>query len=367
MRSIQVSGLTKAFGDEPPVLAQCDLEIAAGEFLAVAGPSGSGKTTLLRLIAGLEKPTSGRVAIDGTDVTDLDPQRRNLAMVFQNFGLYAHRSALRNITFPLEVSGVTPETARTRRAVDEARHFHVEHLLGKTPGQLSAGHRQAVATARSIVKKAGVVLMDEPLAHLDAKARVRGRVELQRLHREIGATIVYVTNDQVEAMSLGDRIAVLDEGRLQQVDSPRRVYEYPANTMVAGFIGVPPMSFVPGELVDAGGAVDLLVGTDRLRFADLPAPAWRDRIGFPVVVGIRPHHLSEPPEGTPFERCLHGRIAALEDHGDDVFATVLLGVADASVTARLRPGTPQRVGDGVELAVAIDRLRLFDPADGRAV
>jgi len=367
MRSIGVFGLSKSYGDDPPVLADCTLFVREGEFLVVAGPSGSGKTTLLRLIAGLEDPTTGTVEIGGEDVTDLSPQARNLAMVFQDYGLYAHKTALRNITFPLEVTGVTPESERERRAVAEARHFHIEHLLGRMPGTLSAGHRQAVATARSAVKDTGVLLMDEPLAHLDAKARIRGRVELQRLHREVGATIVYVTNDQVEAMSLGDRIAVLDEGRLQQIDVPQRVYDDPANTMVAGFLGTPAMALIPGELVDAGGPVDLLIGTDRVRLCDEPRPEWSQLVGVPVTVGIRPHHLSERVEGTPFERCVHGEVVSIEDHGTEAFARVALGVGDVSVVTRLRAEAAYRVGDRVEFALDTAKVRLFDTADGRAV
>jgi ABC-type sugar transport system ATPase subunit len=370
MASLQVSGLSKAFGDGPRVLADVELSVADGEFLAVTGPSGSGKTTLLRIIAGLEAPSGGSVSIGGRDVTGMSPQARDVAMVFQDYALYEHKSALGNITFPLEVRRITPETERLRRAHDEARHFHIEHLLDRKPSQLSAGHRQAVATARSVVRDSAVLLMDEPLAHLDARARIDGRVELRRLHRDLAATIVYVTNDQVEAMSLGDRIAVFDEGRLQQVDAPLRVYRDPVSTMVAGFIGTPQMNLLPGELVEDAEGVHVLVGDDRITLdgdALAAMPEWRFHSGRPVTVGIRPQDLSEPRAGAPFRRCLHGRIAAIEDHGAERFATVDLGVAGVEVVARLRAGGWERIGDRIELEAAVHRVRCFDPSTGRAI
>jgi multiple sugar transport system ATP-binding protein len=370
MASVHVSRLSKAFGEDPPVLCDVELAVADGEFLVVTGPSGSGKTTLLRVIAGLEAPTAGTVLIGGRDVTDASPQARDVAMVFQDYALYEHKTALGNITFPLEVRRVTPEAARVRRARDEARHFRIEHLLDRKPGQLSAGHRQAVATARSVVRESAALLMDEPLAHLDARARLEGRVELRRLHRDLGATVLYVTNDQVEAMSLGDRIAVFDEGRLEQVDVPLRVYRDPANTMVAGFIGTPQMNLVPGELVAGPGGVHVLVGNDRISLDDeaLEAmPGWRGYVGGLVTVGIRPQDITEPSPGVPFPHCLHGRVAGIDDHGAERYAAVDLGVPGVRVVARLRAGGPERVGDPIELEAAVGRVRCFDPATGRAV
>jgi multiple sugar transport system ATP-binding protein len=370
MASVQVCGVSKAFGDGPPALSDIDLAVADGEFVAITGPSGSGKTTLLRIVAGLEKPTAGSVQIGGRDVTGESTQARNVAMVFQDYALYEHKSALGNITFPLEVRRVTPEAERIRRARDEARHFHIEHLLDRMPSQLSAGHRQAVATARSVVRDADALLMDEPLVHLDAKARIDGRVELRRLHRDVGSTILYVTNDQVEAMSLGDRIVVLDEGRLQQVDAPLRVFRDPVNTMVAGFVGTPPMNLIPGELVESPGGAYVLVGTDRLTLDDsalAAMPGWRAHLGVPVTVGIRPQDLTEPRPGTPFAHCLHGTVAGIEDHGGERFAAVDLGVAGVRVVARLRAGGPERTGDRVELEAVTHRIRCFDAATGRAL
>jgi multiple sugar transport system ATP-binding protein len=370
MASVHVSRLSKVFGEDPPVLRDVDLTVADGEFLAITGPSGSGKTTLLRVIAGLEAPTAGTVLIGDRDVTGVSPQARDVSMVFQDYALYEHKSALGNITFPLEVRRVTPEEERVRRARDEARHFRIEHLLDRKPAQLSAGHRQAVATARSVVRESTALLMDEPLAHLDAKARIDGRVELRRLHRDLGATVLYVTNDQVEAMSLGDRIAVFDEGRLQQVDVPMRVYRNPVNTMVAGFVGTPQMNLVPGELVADPGGVHVLVGTDRITLDDAALtamPGWRGYVGELVTVGIRPQDLAEPSPGAPFPHCLHGRVSGIEDHGQERYATVDLGVPGVRVTARLRAGGPERAGDPVELEVAVGWVRCFDPATGWAV
>jgi multiple sugar transport system ATP-binding protein len=370
MASVHVSRLSKAFGEGPPVLRDVDLAVADGEFLAITGPSGSGKTTLLRIIAGLETPTAGTVIIGGRDVTGAGPQAGDVAMVFQDYALFEHKSALRNITFPLEVRRVTPEKERVRRARQEARQFRIEHLLDRRPGQLSAGHRQAVATARSVVRESAALLMDEPLAHLDAAARTQGRIELRRLHRELGATVLYVTNDQVEAMSLGDRIAVFDEGRLQQVDEPMRVYREPANTTVAEFIGTPQMNLVPGELVADPDGVHALVGNDRIALDDealAAMPGWRGYVGELVTVGIRPQDLTEPSPGAPFPRCLHGRVTGIEDHGGERYAAADLGVPGVRVVARLRAGGPERVGDPVELEVAVGRVRCFDPATGRAL
>ncbi len=370
MASVHVTGLSKAFGGDPPVLDDVELAVADGEFVAITGPSGSGKTTLLRIIAGLETPTAGTVRIGGRDVTGVSPQARDVAMVFQDYALYEHKSALGNITFPLEVRRVTPESERLRRARDEARHFRIEHLLERKPAQLSAGHRQAVATARSVVRESSALLMDEPLAHLDAKARIEGRVELRRLHRDLGATILYVTNDQVEAMSLGDRIAVFDEGRLQQIDAPLDVFRHPVNTMVAGFIGTPQMNLLPGELTRDAEGVHVLVGTDRITLDDAAlaaTPGWRDYVGAPVTVGIRPQDLTEARAGAPFRRCLHGRVTGIEDHGDERFARVDLGVPGVGATARLRAGGTERPGDRIELEAAVPHVRCFDPVTGRAI
>ncbi|MDX1690306.1 MAG: ABC transporter ATP-binding protein [Acidimicrobiia bacterium] len=363
MATIGLDGLTVRLGDRE-VLQDVDLDVMDGELLVVAGPSGSGKTTLLRTIAGFEKPVSGRVLIDGEDVAGLPPGRRDLAMVFQEYALYSNLDAGKNIEFPLVSRGVKPQSERDRRVRREARSFDIEQLLDRMPGELSMGHRQAVSTARSMVRDSKALLMDEPLSNLDARSRDRARVEVRRMHDDVGSTIVYVTNDQTEAMSIGTRVAVLDEGRLQQVARPMELYRAPVNTMVAGFIGTPSMRFVAGELATGESGIDLLVGTDRLALGDRPDLV--DVVGRPVTVGIRPGDLAPSRGETPFERCLHGRVTHVVDQGSDAFATVDLGRGESSLLARLRPGDPHRPGATIELTLDPDVICFFDPVTGEA-
>jgi multiple sugar transport system ATP-binding protein len=368
--SVELREITVRFPDGPPALDRLDLWVQDGELMVIAGPSGSGKTTVLRVVAGFQKPTDGSVWLDDRDVTHLDPIKRDLAMVFQEYALYPQRTAEGNIAFPLEARRVKPPAERTRRVHAEARHLRIEHILGKKPGELSAGHQQAVATARSLVRSSAALLMDEPLANLDAHLRTQGRVEVKRIHRELGATFLYVTNDQAEAMALGDRIAVLDAGRLQQVGTPRDVYFRPRNTMVAGFLGTPPMNLLPAELARSGGDVELLVGNDRLRLDDGVLdryPDYEDRLGVPIMAGVRSEHLRPAGGGEPFAQTLHGRVASVEDHGSTAIVTVDLGVRGVTALVSMQPPIPARPGDPIELAVAMQHLVIFDPQSGDAL
>ena len=369
MASVELRGVSVVYPDLPPALDAVDLTVADGELVVVAGPSGSGKTTLLRVVAGLQDPSAGSVWIGGRDVTGEGTEARDVAMVFQEFALYPQRTASGNIEFPLEARRVKPESERKRRARAEARNLRIEHILGVKPGQLSAGHRQAVATARALVRESTALLMDEPLANLDAHLRAGGRVEVKRVQRDLGITVLYVTNDQVEAMALGDRIAVLDDGRLQQVGPPREVYDRPANTMVAGFLGQPPMNLIPGEVTVAGGRFEVALGDDRLgldpdaaeRFPGLP-----DLADFPLIVGIRPEHLRPAGGGTPFERTLHGVVLEVEDHGTGAVARVDLGGRGLEVAVAVPPGRLVPA-EHIELEAAVERIRFFDAVTGTAV
>ena len=250
MSVVKLMGLKKHFGQVRAVDG-VDLEIADGEFLVLLGPSGSGKTTLMRLCAGLEQPTEGEVVIDGEVVNDVPPRKRGIAMVFQSYALYPHKTVFKNIAFPLSVEGMDRGEI-TRKVEWAAGLLGIGHLLERVPSQISGGERQRVAIARALVRRPKVLLMDEPLSNLDAKVRHTARDELKKFQREIGVTTIYVTHDQVEAMGLGDRIAVMNAGTVRQIGTPDAIYHDPADTFVAGFVGIPPMNFLDGESVIIG-------------------------------------------------------------------------------------------------------------------
>ena len=264
------------------VIHGIDLEVAAGEFEVFVGPSGCGKSTLLRMIAGLEEVTDGEIAIGGREVTDLDPSQRGIAMVFQSYALYPHMSVRDNLGFGLRMAN-TPKAEIEGRVLAAARILKIEPLLERRPGQLSGGQRQRVAIGRAIVRKPDVFLFDEPLSNLDAELRVSMRIEIARLHKELGNTMVYVTHDQTEAMTLADKIVVLRDGRIEQVGTSREVYENPDNIFVAGFIGSPKMNFIQGVVIENG--VELAGRTIALGYT----PGEK---GSPVTIGIRPEHFN---------------------------------------------------------------------------
>jgi multiple sugar transport system ATP-binding protein len=336
MAIVEVRGLTKHF-DHGRVRAidGIDLATAEGEYLVLLGPSGCGKTTLLRTIAGLEEPTEGDVLIGGQVVTGLPPRARKIAMVFQSYALYPHKTVLANIVFPLRAAGVD-RARREERARWAAGLLGIEHLVDRKPRQLSGGERQRVALARALVREPSVFLLDEPLSNLDAKLRASARDELKRFQQEVGATTVYVTHDQSEAMGLGDRIAVMSSGRVRQLGRPVEVYDDPADTFVATFIGSPPMNLVPrGE----------------------------------VLLGFRPEHLL-PIENVPGDRLtVPLEVARMEYLSGDrhVYGTVDIGDEPTRVIARLPATveTPIAAGERHDFAVPTTRLRFFDAADGR--
>jgi multiple sugar transport system ATP-binding protein len=345
-----------------------------GEYLVLLGPSGCGKTTLLRTIAGLEQPTSGDVLIDGEVVTGLPPRARSIAMVFQSYALYPHKTVLGNIVFPLRAHGMAADE-RVKRARKAAELLSIEHLLDRKPRQLSGGERQRVALARALVREPQVFLLDEPLSNLDAKLRVQMRAELKKLHHRLGITTIYVTHDQVEAMTLGDRIAVLSAGRLQQIGAPQEVYDHPANVFVAGFIGSPPMNLVRGSVRDGQvSAGDLVFARSGVPDAD-------------VIVGIRPEGLRPvgPEDAGPGfelhvdvveplgdEVMVHGTVSA-HDAGVQIEpeeATLLADAVEedrAAVTVRLEPDVRPAPGSSVHLSVDPAGVHLFDGDSGLAI
>jgi sn-glycerol 3-phosphate transport system ATP-binding protein len=312
MATLGLSAIRKSFGPVE-VLHGVDLAVADGEMIVIVGASGCGKSTLLRIVAGLESPSQGRVRIAGRDVTALEPADRDIAMVFQNYALYPHMSVAQNMGYGLKIRGL-PRAEIDRRVREAAALLGIEPLLDRRPRQLSGGQRQRVAMGRAIVREPKLFLFDEPLSNLDAKLRVQMRAEIRRLQRRLGVTSLFVTHDQVEAMTLGDRLVVMHQGHAAQVATPMEIWAKPADTYVAGFIGSPAMNFLKGRLAESGRAVALEAGPV-IRFADGPRPGPD---GLPLTIGIRPEHLRAEAGGLALtldlveplgsETVLHGRL-----------------------------------------------------------
>jgi len=360
---------TKRF-DGVVALDRLSLDIADGEFLVLVGPSGCGKSTALRIIAGLEEPTSGSLHIGGVDVTDVEPQDRDLAMVFQSYALYPHKTVRQNIEFPLK-SRKVPAGQRRDEAGAAAALLGLADLMDRRPGQLSGGQRQRVALARALVRRPEVFLMDEPLSNLDAKTRVQTRAELSELHESLGATFIYVTHDQVEAMTMGTRIAVMIEGRLQQVGVPDEVYDRPANLFVAGFIGSPPMNTVVAAAMRHEGAMLLQLGTGSFELPEAHAAAV-EALGIDaVVIGIRPEHLrvGDGPIGSlvriveslGHERHVVCELAGTDEHPGEIVPGTLVIVRQSS------EDVAPRVGESIRLGAEPRHLHLFDPDTGERI
>ena len=386
MADIAVRGVTKSYDGTTRAVDDVDLDVADGELLVLVGPSGCGKSTLLRMIAGLEEVTEGTVEIGGRDVTRAQPKDRDIAMVFQSYALYPHMSVARNIGYPLKLAR-TPKDEIERRVAEVAEVLQLSEVLGRRPSQLSGGQRQRVAMGRAIIRHPRAFLMDEPLSNLDAKLRVEMRAEIARLQRELTVTTVYVTHDQTEAMTMGTRVAVLRDGRLQQVDTPQRLYDEPVNQFVATFIGSPAMNLLAATVEppadDEAGGWALRVGSQRLALDDAVVavnPAVRSRGGQPVALGIRPESFSDEP-GAPAERVIEATVDLVESLGSESVVHVMLTdppepdpeASDSwrQVIARrgrgvvrLGPHSGLAPGDVVKLAVDTSRVQLFDPTSG---
>ncbi|HLQ55905.1 MAG TPA: ABC transporter ATP-binding protein [Streptosporangiaceae bacterium] len=357
MAGVRYMSATRVFGkDMPPAVDGLDLDIQDGEFMVLVGPSGSGKTTALRLLAGLEPLDGGRVEIGGRDVTDVPPKDRDIAMVFQNYALYPQKTVAENMGFALKMQRVHRDE-RDRRVREAARLLDLDdQLLDRKPKQLSGGQRQRVAMGRAIVREPKVFLMDEPLSNLDAKLRVQTRSQIAELQRRLGITTVYVTHDQVEAMTMGNRVAVLNEGRLLQCATPRQLYDDPVNQFVAGFIGSPAMNLRTVPLTDGGA---------RLAGRVLPLPAAvRTAAGeaglSELVIGMRPEHL-HVTDG-PGE--LTGEVILVEDLGADALLHVRLPEGGNQVVARTEGQKPPTPGQKVTLHVQLDDVFAFHPVTG---
>lgn len=365
-------------GNDVVAIEDVNLQIEDGEFLVLVGPSGCGKTTTLRSIAGLEEPTEGELLIDNRDVIGLPPRERGIAMVFQNYALYPHKTVRENMAFPLEVRKF-PEDEIQDRVERTAETLSIGDLLDRKPSQLSGGQQQRVALGRAMVREPKVFLLDEPLSNLDAKLRTQMRTELLELQRQVEKTHIYVTHDQAEAMTLGDRVAVLNDGRIQQVAPPQELYDNPTNLFVAGFIGDPPMNFFDVELTEVDGGIqaasdffEITLPTEG-RFADVDPESITD-----PVLGIRPEDLHLPSRMNEAEVSVYDVIEAyvrvIESMGSDQFVT-FTGTADENTigedendySARVSPDAPIKEAEQVQFALNLEKAHLFDGRTGENV
>ena len=381
MGSITLDAIDKVYENGFHAVHQLSLDVADGEFLVLVGPSGCGKSTALRMIAGLESISSGELRIDDKVVNDLEPKDRDIAMVFQSYALYPHLTVRNNIAFALKLKKM-PKDEIDERVQKAAKILELTENLDRRPGQLSGGQRQRVAMGRAIVRQPQAFLMDEPLSNLDAKLRVQMRAEVSKIQHSLNVTTVYVTHDQIEAMTMGDRVAVLSRGYLQQVDTPQNLYDRPDNLFVGAFIGSPQMNLLEAAVSTSGGVTSLRVGSNTLTvpasvMAAIPALAGYD--GRRVAVGIRPEHLSAAAEGAP--DTISGVIDVREGLGSEVIlhmATDAVGVdtsaaenatpaSERIVVARVEPHTTAQVGERAVLGVETSQIHLFDLETGRSL
>ena len=396
MAAIELDGLTKVYADGTRAVHELTLEIEDGEFVVFVGPSGCGKTSALRMVAGLEDITAGEVRVGGEVVNDLPPKARDMAMVFQNYALYPHMNVFDNMGFGLKMRGI--DRAEIRRRVEgAARILGLSEVLKKRPRHLSGGQRQRVAMGRAIVREPQAFLMDEPLSNLDAKLRVQMRAEIARIQRSLKVTTIYVTHDQSEAMTLGDRVCVLRTGLLQQVDRPQVLYDSPANLFVAGFIGSPAMNLVQAQLAERGGGLVATFGPHELAVPDEVAarrPHLRDYVGRRIALGIRPEDLADVRGGgAPAGRAIEITVDIKEDMGHEIFlhfavdapsvkadelreiiggealeaAEEQTGRHGSPFIARVERGTAAREGQKAQLAVDTTRLHFFDLEAGTGI
>ena len=387
MGAIGLSGIRKVFPDGTVAVDDVDLEIDDGEFVVFVGPSGCGKTTLLRLISGLETLTAGQLRFDGQVINEVSPRERNMAMVFQNYALYPHMTVRQNIAFALRVRKFR-QSEIDERVSEAARILDLAELLDRKPKQLSGGQRQRVAMGRAIVRHPGAFLLDEPLSNLDAKLRVQLRTELRRLHERLGVTTIHVTHDQVEAMTLGDRVAIFSEGSLQQYDAPQTLYRRPANIFVAGFIGSPSMNFVEAELVESAAGTTVSAGDAELALGPQAAGGGAGS-GGRVLVGLRPEHLGWRRSGDGAPGALQARVELIEYVEPEAYVSaspvdpaIVIRTADELIggssddkgglagddarflTLRVSADDVPGRGETIDLVVDGDRASLFDIASG---
>ena len=361
MAGLSLKNITKIYPNGFEAVKDFNLEIADKEFIIFVGPSGCGKSTTLRMIAGLEDISSGELYIGGRKVNDVEPKDRDIAMVFQNYALYPHMTVYDNMAFGLKLRKV-PKAEIDKLVHEAAKILGIEQLLDRKPKALSGGQRQRVAMGRAIVRNPKVFLMDEPLSNLDAKLRVQMRIEIQKLHQRLQATIIYVTHDQTEAMTLGTRIVVLKDGIIQQVDTPQNLYDRPCNVFVAGFIGSPQMNLVDARVVESGNDVVLMFGSNSVKLPEGKARRLIDAgyIDKTVIMGIRPEDLSDSEmiiNSAP-DSVIDANIKVYELLGAEVY--LYFDIDQVSCTARVNPRTTARPGDTIKLGVDMTKLHIFD-------
>jgi multiple sugar transport system ATP-binding protein len=368
--SLTVAKVFKSFG-QVEVLKDISLEIKAGEFLVLVGPSGCGKSTLLNLIAGLETVTSGKIFIGENMVNQVSPKDRDIAMVFQTYALYPNMNVRKNISFGLEMRKVPKEE------IDEivgkvAGILQIEELLNRKPSQLSGGQRQRVAMGRALARNPSIFLFDEPLSNLDAKLRVEMRTEIKLLHQRLGVTTVYVTHDQIEAMTLADRIAIMKDGTIQQFDTPRGVYKDPANLFVAGFIGSPAMNFIPCKVLEVNGGQELSLNVENGEIYPLTVPPamgslkrWVDR---EILMGLRPEYISDSLPDLEEDSHVHELscpVKVVEPTGADTL--VFVNINEREVTCRVHPDSAVKPGSSMKLMIDMSKVFFFDPETGKRI
>ncbi|MCR5323157.1 MAG: sn-glycerol-3-phosphate ABC transporter ATP-binding protein UgpC [Lachnospiraceae bacterium] len=361
MASLSLKNIQKVYPNGFVAVKDFNLEIEDKEFIIFVGPSGCGKSTTLRMIAGLEEITQGELWIGDKLMNDVEPKDRDIAMVFQNYALYPHMSVYDNMAFGLKLRK-TPKAEIDKLVHEAAKILDIEHLLDRKPKALSGGQRQRVAMGRAIVRNPKVFLMDEPLSNLDAKLRVQMRIEISKLHQRLETTIIYVTHDQTEAMTLGTRIVVMKDGLIQQVDTPQNLYDQPQNLFVAGFMGSPQMNFIDSVVGNENGKVTLTFGSNTITVPELKAKKLVDSgyVGKTVVLGIRPEDIkdeemfiSNSPEST-----IDVTVRVYELLGAEVF--LYLDVDSYEITARVNPRTTARPGDAIKVALDLSKIHIFD-------
>jgi multiple sugar transport system ATP-binding protein len=364
MANIQFKHVYKQY-DKVMAIDDAHFEILDREFMVLVGPSGCGKSTLLRMIAGLEEISGGDLLIDGKRVNDLPPRDRDIAIVFQNYALYPHMTAYENLAFGLKIRGMDKAEIH-KKVIEAARILEIESLLDRKPKAMSGGQRQRVAIGRAMVRNPRVFLFDEPLSNLDAKLRGQMRLEIARLHQRLQSTVLYVTHDQVEAMTLGDRIAVISQGKIQQIDTPQNLYNAPRNLFVAGFIGSPPMNFIHGHIYLQGGK-PFFEAEDRQFQCPVGAfPVLETHAGRPLTVGVRPEHLHIHAErGGDASAIIRAEVQLVERLGHESFVFARFG-NNAQLVARIDPGVAVDPGVNIELYCDTRQVQCFDAETGEA-